>query len=110
MEENGVSPPSPEFSPVQLSSCIDDLVKFVLQCSINGVDLGLSDEFCSGLLRDEDEVVDDGVQSSNSQSSTQSDLSEGVPLYPLYKHLASASKHWIVSGSFFSPYVEEYQI
>uniref|UniRef100_A0A7C9EJZ7 ASCH domain-containing protein n=1 Tax=Opuntia streptacantha TaxID=393608 RepID=A0A7C9EJZ7_OPUST len=103
MEENGVSPPSPEVSPVQLSGCIEDLVKFVLQCAVNGDDLRLSAEFCSGLLKDEDKVVDDSVRSSNSQSSPQSDLSEGVRLYPLYKHLASALKHWIVSGSFFSP-------
>ena len=72
MEENGVSPPSPEVSPVQLGGCIEDLVKFVLQCAVNGDDLRLAAEFCSGLLKDEDKVVDDSVRSSNSQSSPQS--------------------------------------
>uniref|UniRef100_A0A803M5V6 ASCH domain-containing protein n=1 Tax=Chenopodium quinoa TaxID=63459 RepID=A0A803M5V6_CHEQI len=101
MEESGVNPTSPGVSPVQLNDCLEDLLKFILQSSINGTlgfNLGLSPDFCSGLLNHDDhnaEHVNHPFPSSN-------DFSEGVPSHPLYKKFASALQQCIISGSFFS--------
>ncbi|CAO2821798.1 unnamed protein product [Amaranthus hypochondriacus] len=83
---------SPGVSPVQLNNCLHDLLKFVLQSSVNGTlgfNLNLSADFCSGLLKHDD--ID-----------YYTDFTEGVPSYPLYKSLASALEQWIVSGPFVS--------
>ncbi|KAK9138709.1 hypothetical protein Sjap_009303 [Stephania japonica] len=86
-EDSGVS-------PVSLSHRIEDLLRFLLESSIEetlDVDLGLSKDYCSDLLKD-----DDLRQCELGGSST----SEGVPLYPLYKSVASALSSCIASGSF----------
>ncbi|KAL9233178.1 hypothetical protein vseg_008208 [Gypsophila vaccaria] len=84
---------SPGVSPVKLNDCIiQHLLNFILHSSINnslGFDLGLSLDFSDDLLKHHDDhEVDDCCGSS-----------EGVPLYPLYKSLASALNQWITSGS-----------
>ncbi|KMT15807.1 hypothetical protein BVRB_3g057820 isoform A [Beta vulgaris subsp. vulgaris] len=100
MEENrvkagsGSGSGSPGVSPVELSDCLEHLLHFVLQSSINGTldfNLGLSADFCSTLLKQDD------FDHQNLPTST--NFSEGVPPYPLYKHLASALHQWIISGS-----------
>ncbi|XP_021752381.1 uncharacterized protein LOC110717901 isoform X1 [Chenopodium quinoa] len=106
MEESGVNPTSPGVSPVQLSDCLEDLLKFILQSSINGTlafNLGLSPDFCSGLLNNDHYNNEDVNHPSHLQISPSSnDISEGVPSYPLYKKFASALQQCIISGSFFS--------
>ena len=49
-------PTSPGTSPVELKDCIEELVKFTLESHINqnlGFNLGLSSEFCSYLLKED---------------------------------------------------------
>ncbi|KAI4324339.1 hypothetical protein L6164_023886 [Bauhinia variegata] len=65
---------------LNLRNCFEELVRFTL-CS-HALDLQLSREFCSTLLKDD-------PQHSN-EAQQHSDLLEGVPPYPLYKRLASA--------------------
>lgn len=48
---------SPGVSPVELSDCLEHLLHFVLQSTINGTldfNLGLSADFCSTLLKHDD--------------------------------------------------------
>ncbi|KNA11423.1 hypothetical protein SOVF_135400 isoform B [Spinacia oleracea] len=99
MDRNEVKASSPGVSAVQLNDCLEDLLNFVLQSSINGTldfNLALSADFCSGLLKHDDH------HHHNITSPTSNDISEGVPPYPLYKRFASALQQWIISGSFFS--------
>ncbi|KAL8170885.1 hypothetical protein V2J09_022689 [Rumex salicifolius] len=98
---------SPDVSSIQLGDCIDELLRAVLEWSLNGTlgfDIGLSREFCTALL---DQGINDG-HSSAFLASSSTDFS-GVPLYPLYKSLASALDQSIVSGSLFSRYNEASQ-
>lgn len=47
-------PSSPGKPPVQVRDCIEELLKFTLESSINetlGFDLGLSKDYCSNLLK-----------------------------------------------------------
>ncbi|XP_057958041.1 uncharacterized protein LOC131150955 isoform X1 [Malania oleifera] len=77
---------------VLLKDCVEELLKFTLASSIDGtlgIDLGLSKEYCSNLLQ-EDPSETTPVSAPN-----------GVPPYPLYKHLASALHESITSGAFF---------
>ncbi|XP_009786150.1 uncharacterized protein LOC107774304 isoform X2 [Nicotiana tabacum] len=68
---------------LQLKDCIEELLRFTLSSSVNGtfeIDIALSKDYCSALLQDD--------PSNLFPNST--DLSEGVPSYPLYKHLAAS--------------------
>ncbi|KAH7572842.1 hypothetical protein JRO89_XS03G0023100 [Xanthoceras sorbifolium] len=74
----------------RLENYVEELVKFTLLSHINQTldfDLGLSIEFCSGLLKPE---PDDAVSLSAGNRLDGQSILEGVPLYPLYKRLASA--------------------
>ncbi|GAB4859105.1 hypothetical protein Ancab_010570 [Ancistrocladus abbreviatus] len=91
-------PSSPGVSPVHPSDCMEQLLKFVLESSLNGTlgglhDIGLSKDFIFGLLKDDDDSID-------LHSPSTVDTSEGIPAYPLYKHLALALEKCIASGSF----------
>ncbi|XP_059300169.1 uncharacterized protein LOC132052583 isoform X2 [Lycium ferocissimum] len=78
-------PTSPGFgASLQLKDCIEELLRFTLASSIDStleINLGLSKDYCSTLLQD---------NSSNLLPNSTSGLSVGVPLYPLYKHLAAS--------------------
>ncbi|KAK9288552.1 hypothetical protein L1049_017011 [Liquidambar formosana] len=90
--EELVPPRSPGLPPVQLRECIEELLKFTLTSSINEtleIDLGLSKDYCSNLLKDD----------PHDPTSDTPDSFEGVPPYPLYKHLASALYQFISSGA-----------
>ncbi|KAI3700334.1 hypothetical protein L2E82_44960 [Cichorium intybus] len=94
MEEQR-QPSSPETSTFQLNDTIETLLKFTLTLSIEeSLDIGLSKQFCSNLL------MDDEHDYPSSTSTT--DPSEGVPPYPLYKHLVSALCKSISNGAFHS--------
>ncbi|KAK2641906.1 hypothetical protein Ddye_023669 [Dipteronia dyeriana] len=74
----------------RLQNCIEELVKFILLSHINQTldfDLGLSLEFCSGLLKPE--TNDDAISRSAGVDFDYGSF-EGVPQYPLCKRLASA--------------------
>ncbi|XP_024996369.1 uncharacterized protein LOC112529352 isoform X4 [Cynara cardunculus var. scolymus] len=82
-----------EMSTFQLKHCIESLLRFTLALSIEeSIDIGLSKEFCSNLLEEDEE---DRTYSHTYPSSTSS---TGVPPYPLYKHLASALCKSIPAG------------
>ena len=55
MEEESAFPPSsPGVSQVQLVDCLEELLKFTLSSSVEEtleIDLGLSKDYCSGLLK-----------------------------------------------------------
>ncbi|CAI9108661.1 OLC1v1008322C1 [Oldenlandia corymbosa var. corymbosa] len=88
-------PQSPGVGPVHLKDCIEELLKFTLTSSINGeLDLGLSKDYCSQLLRDDDD------NNHPLPPSSEVDLAKGVPMYPLYKHLAASLHQSISSGAF----------
>ncbi|KAF3953089.1 hypothetical protein CMV_021431 [Castanea mollissima] len=77
-------------SPVNLRECMEEVVKYTLESHINGTlefDLGLSNSFCSDLLK-------------LHPNTTTTESVEGVPPYPLYKHLASALLESINSKTF----------
>ncbi|XP_060171828.1 uncharacterized protein LOC132603001 isoform X1 [Lycium barbarum] len=78
-------PTSPGFgASLQLKDCIEELLRFTLASSIDStleIDLDLYKDYCSTLLQD---------NSSNLLPNSTSGLSVGVPLYPLYKHLAAS--------------------
>ncbi|KAL5848311.1 hypothetical protein ACOSQ4_006324 [Xanthoceras sorbifolium] len=74
----------------RLENYVEELVKFTLLSHINQTldfDLGLSIQFCSGLIKPE---PDDAVSLSAGNRLDEQSILEGVPLYPLYKRLASA--------------------
>ncbi|KAI9193866.1 hypothetical protein LWI28_000857 [Acer negundo] len=74
----------------RLQNCMEELVKFTLLSHVNQTldfDLGLSLEFCSGLLKQE---PNDNAVSRSAGVDFDYGSPEGVPLYPLYKRLASA--------------------
>ncbi|XP_061365169.1 uncharacterized protein LOC133308551 [Gastrolobium bilobum] len=76
---------------VKLSDCLEELVKFTLDSHSYLNNLNLSTEFCSTLLKDDDPTY----------SSSSHDSLEGVPLYPLYKRLASALLRCMDSEAFY---------
>ncbi|KAF5775155.1 putative ASCH domain, PUA-like superfamily protein [Helianthus annuus] len=81
-------------SKLQLKDCIEPLLNFTLTLSIEeSINTGLSNEFCSNLLKEDDH---DLIQSSSTSSA---DVFEGVPPYPLYKYLSSALLDTISSGT-----------
>ncbi|KAI3703352.1 hypothetical protein L1987_73356 [Smallanthus sonchifolius] len=81
-------------SKLQLKDCIEPLLNFTLALSIEeAIDTGLSKEFCSNLLKEDDH------EHTYSSSTSPTDHFEGVLPYPLYKHLASALFKSISSGS-----------
>ncbi|OIS99098.1 PREDICTED: uncharacterized protein LOC109230788 [Nicotiana attenuata] len=66
-----------------LKDCIEELLRFTLSSSIDGtleIDIGLSKDYCTTLLLDD----------SSNPFPNSTDLSEGVPPYPLYKCLAAS--------------------
>uniref|UniRef100_M1CK34 ProFAR isomerase associated family protein n=1 Tax=Solanum tuberosum TaxID=4113 RepID=M1CK34_SOLTU len=77
-------PASPGFgASLQLKDCIEELLRFTLVSSIDGtleIDLGLSKDYCSTLLQED----------PSDPFFNPTGLSEGVPLYPLYKRLAAS--------------------
>ncbi|KAI7728206.1 hypothetical protein M8C21_012898 [Ambrosia artemisiifolia] len=83
-------------STLQLKDYIDPLLNFTLSLSIEeSVNTGLSKQFCINLLKEDDHDHSHTYHSSTSST----DHDEGVPPYPLYKHLASALLNSISSGS-----------
>nr|XP_043630512.1 uncharacterized protein LOC122601843 [Erigeron canadensis] len=82
----------PSFSyDSRLKKCIEPLLHLTLTLSIQqSIHTDLSNHFCANLLQHDD---DDHLSSSTS------DQFEGVPPYPLYKHLASALWKSISSGT-----------
>ncbi|KAL3506776.1 hypothetical protein ACH5RR_032158 [Cinchona calisaya] len=86
-------PASPGVGRVQLKDCIEELLKFTLTSSVNGeLDLGLSKDYCSQLLQQDD---------SSTPFPSFTDTLTGVPSYPLYKHLAATLYQSISSGTLF---------
>ncbi|XP_019457183.1 PREDICTED: uncharacterized protein LOC109357651 isoform X2 [Lupinus angustifolius] len=71
-----------------MRDCIDEVMKLTLQSHSHLINL--SPQFCSNLLKH------DPIHSPSSDSS------KGVPLYPLYKHLASSLFRFMDSHSFCS--------
>ncbi|KAI3889010.1 hypothetical protein MKX03_012443 [Papaver bracteatum] len=75
---------------------LEQLLKFTLLSSINEtleINLGLSKQYCSHLLKHDDTQQDLIADQS-------SDTSGGIPVYPLYKRLASALLQCITTGKF----------
>ncbi|KAI3959244.1 hypothetical protein MKW92_014623 [Papaver armeniacum] len=75
---------------------LEQLLRFTLLSSIDEtleIDLGLSKQYCSHLLQLDDTQLDPSSDRS-------SDASGGIPLYPLYKRLASALLQCITTGKF----------
>ncbi|KAI3923095.1 hypothetical protein MKW98_000085 [Papaver atlanticum] len=75
---------------------LEELLKFTLLSSINGtleINLGLSKQYCSHLLKHDDTQQDPISDQS-------SDTSGGIPFYPLYKRLASALLKCITTGEY----------
>ncbi|KAK7325084.1 hypothetical protein VNO77_29153 [Canavalia gladiata] len=75
-------------SSVKLSDCLEELLNFTLNSHSHH--LNLSSQFCSTLLK---------YDSSQPQPQ---DSMEGVPSYPLYKHLASALLRCMDSETFYT--------
>ncbi|XP_042490256.1 uncharacterized protein LOC122070196 isoform X2 [Macadamia integrifolia] len=115
------SPFSPGVSPIELSDCIEELLRFTLSSYVNETlefDLGLSKEYCTDLLKDDNADLnsDGSVTRTSPKSKTewidrwpylnpnttrdQQDTAGYVSLYPLYKSLASALCQFLTSGSF----------
>ncbi|CAI9777052.1 unnamed protein product [Fraxinus pennsylvanica] len=89
-------PSSPGVSEPQLKDCIEELIKFTLLSSIKGkLNTDLSDDYCVHLLKDD---LSNPFPTQNNDNLTTED-SEGVPLYPLYKRLASYLYRSISSGA-----------
>ncbi|XP_026443740.1 uncharacterized protein LOC113343847 isoform X1 [Papaver somniferum] len=75
---------------------LEQLLRFTLLSSINEtleINLGLSKQYCSHLLKLDDAQLDPSSDRS-------SDTSEGIPVYPLYKRLASDLLQCITTGKF----------
>ncbi|XP_057807676.1 uncharacterized protein LOC131022230 isoform X2 [Salvia miltiorrhiza] len=89
-------PSSPGVEPVELKDCVEELLKFTLISSIQGkIQIGLSNEYCADLLRDDPSAP----LHTNA-------VSGGVPSYPLYKRLASSLYQSICSGALCTSYKE----
>ncbi|KAE9450489.1 hypothetical protein C3L33_17611, partial [Rhododendron williamsianum] len=57
MNDHHQQPPSPGVRPIKAKDCIEELLKFTLSSSIDGtlgLDVGLSKDYCSKLLNDDD--------------------------------------------------------
>ncbi|CAH8265238.1 unnamed protein product [Arabidopsis lyrata] len=80
----------------RLRDCLEEMVKFTLDCRVE-FDLELTDDFCFGLLCGESILLD----GERIESSSHALLHRfgGVPDYPLYKLLALGLLKSIVSGS-----------
>lgn len=85
-------PSSPGRSLVRLKDCMEDVLKFTLETYIDEsleIDLRLSKDYCSKLLKDD--LGDPDFHTTDSL--------EGVPCYPLYKQIASTLHQSITSGA-----------
>ncbi|KAJ3703711.1 hypothetical protein LUZ61_007416 [Rhynchospora tenuis] len=93
-ERSGAS--SPGVSAVRISDAVDELVRFTLASTLSGdvdfSDLSPASNFCSGLLLDDASVT--------TQHLTDNEIGNGVPSYPLYKHLAKELGNSFEAGSF----------
>ncbi|KAK6914524.1 ASCH domain [Dillenia turbinata] len=79
---------------VEMGELVEELLKFTLTSSIDGTldfDLGLSKDYCSNLL------TEDPLHSDTDYAPV--GHVEGIPQYPLYKHLASALSQSINAGA-----------
>ncbi|XP_044499980.1 uncharacterized protein LOC123221253 [Mangifera indica] len=86
----------------RLKEGIEELLSFTLNSHGNqtlGSDLSLSSQFCSDLLREENNAVSVAADVDLDQ-----DLLQGVPLYPLYKRLALALVRSVSCGAFCRTY------
>ncbi|KAM6545911.1 hypothetical protein CsatB_026647 [Cannabis sativa] len=84
-----------------LRNRIEELLKFTLHSFLNETlqfDLHMSKDFCSHLLKH------DPSPDFFNFSAQSDDSLKGVPLYPLYKRLAFALQHTIMSGTFYRTY------
>lgn len=91
-------PPSPQVAPVHLSDVIEELVRFTLADGSGGeglddCDVLLSRDYRIRLLQGEPNPPDPHLNDVGN-------VCGGVPVYPLYKHLARAIEHCINSGSY----------
>ncbi|XP_073116270.1 uncharacterized protein [Elaeis guineensis] len=93
-------PPSPGVSRVRLADGIEELVRFTLAASsgesLDDCDVLLSRDYCFRLLQDEPNPTDPHLNDLGN-------VCGGVPVYPLYKHLARAIEQCINSGIFPRP-------
>nr|XP_019703481.1 uncharacterized protein LOC105038613 isoform X1 [Elaeis guineensis] len=93
-------PPSPGVSRVRLADGIEELVRFTLAASSgeswDDCDVLLSRDYCFRLLQDEPNPTDPHLNDLGN-------VCGGVPVYPLYKHLARAIEQCINSGIFPRP-------
>ncbi|CAK7322659.1 unnamed protein product [Dovyalis caffra] len=99
--EQKEQPTSPGASPVELKECIEELLQFTLESHINqtlGFDLGLSREFCSYLLK-EDQNDHHPISHTTTTGVLELDCFRHVPPKPLYKCLASALYESLTSGT-----------
>ncbi|XP_023640718.1 uncharacterized protein LOC17887831 isoform X2 [Capsella rubella] len=85
----------------RLRDCLEEMVKFTLDYRVDFV-LGLTGDFCSGLLSGESVISGgEGIGSSSHRfEDTTVEAFSGVPEYPLYKRLASGLLKSIDCGSF----------
>ncbi|KAJ4795490.1 RNA-binding ASCH domain protein [Rhynchospora pubera] len=94
--EEGLGAASPGVAAVRISDAVDELLRFTLSSTISGdldfSDLSLSSNFCSGLLLEN--------ASLTSQHLNDEEIGNGVPSYPLYKHLAKELGNSFQVGSF----------
>eukprot|EP00268_Persea_americana_P014479 TRINITY_DN16447_c0_g1_i2.p2 TRINITY_DN16447_c0_g1~~TRINITY_DN16447_c0_g1_i2.p2 ORF type:complete len:126 (+),score=14.61 TRINITY_DN16447_c0_g1_i2:165-542(+) len=81
-------PSSPGVPPISLRDCIEETLKFLFSSETLEIDLGLSKDYCFHLLKDDDHNKPDVKYSG------------GVPMYPLYRRLASSLHHCITTGTF----------
>ncbi|KAH7834114.1 hypothetical protein Vadar_012830 [Vaccinium darrowii] len=114
-EHHHQRPPSPGVRPIKAKDCIEELLKFTLSSSIDGalgLDIGLSKDYCSKLLKDDDGPENPDLALSMHQNLSQSyrpdpstsDIAEGISTHPLYKHLASSLFQSVSVGAFGRPY------
>ncbi|KAL6582115.1 hypothetical protein OROMI_006129 [Orobanche minor] len=118
------SPLSPGISAVQLQDCVKELLKFTLVSSIEGkLQTGLSNDYCGSLIEGADlsnplptntgeydirQAKEPGMEILHEEMRIEgkaykyhflSEVSTGVPTYPLYKHLASSLYQYIHTGA-----------
>eukprot|EP01018_Ginkgo_biloba_P032848 Gb_27293 [translate_table: standard] len=118
MAETSNPSSSPSSSPIRLSEHLPNLLHFTLSLYLQGdsnLSCSLPREFCAHLLENEPanscfclrshEAKSHGDQSSNAcgcvcQGHVADAVEEGVPIYPLYKQLASTLYKSITCGTF----------
>ncbi|KAF3330905.1 hypothetical protein FCM35_KLT04259 [Carex littledalei] len=99
MEKQEVSgAASPGVGAVSISDAIDELLRFTLSSTLSGdsdiSDLALSSDFSSGLL------LLDNAAVTTPHHFNDNEVGNGVPSYPLYKHLAKVLDKSFKAGLF----------